>query len=426
MLNCLGYGAYIKDGKFAVQGRALIAKKNIDQKNICVSVNAKSAAQTGIVLRYKSESSYLLAMYDRQNGVIYFDETDKAHPFYLYEFDRLSEQAAGDMGESVRLTASVEENKATLTVSDGEKTVTATHDITKITESGSAGVILCPSRPQPLILDGEFDDFGLDGGFGEGNEDWNILWNYWGDGTKNNMAPHIDGLSWHPIQRDARCSADGTIMDRDYFGHVKSFKKDCEALGFKGDYMASEIYVGAVYPASGPYEGMTEFQMAKYLLQSLVGHNSLDIESGPCHPHFTSFPHPQSLCRVPHPAQIINPCQPTPSYYAWRNAATAMDDFYEFGFPVSFSGDEDILYFTLRSGDKNRLMLALWLDLPPADEFRQKTVDIFLEKASAKNCSAADLFNGTLQKLNFELKNGGTFLQGIYAKDYPIVIYFDI
>ena len=73
-----------------------------------------------------------------------------------------------------------------------------------------------------------------------------------------------------------------------------------ETTGRKGT-PCIEDYAGSSYPPGQP----SEMQMAKYLVRSLTGHSGLDMEAGPCHPHFTAFPHPQSLCRQTWPVQTV-------------------------------------------------------------------------------------------------------------------------
>lgn len=205
---------------------------------------------------------------------------------------------------------------------------------------------------------------------------------------------------------------------------------DCEKLGFKGKYIATEIYAGSIYP-TGPVEAegvmrTTEFGMAKYLIQSLVGHSALDIGAGPCHPHFTAFPHPQSLSRVTWPVQTIIPCQPTPSYYTWRNIATAMDDFYGAKYQVEFSDDTDIIHFTLKSGDNSQMMIAAWVQVPYEDTATERKTDIAIKDVQAGQAWVVDVFKGTEQKLDLTSVGADTVLKGMLIKDYPVLIKLDL
>jgi len=241
----------------------------------------------------------------------------------------------------------------------------------------------------------------------------------WDDGRPA-VAQRVDAIGWHP----------GDTPDAAYFDRVRKFRRDCESLGFRGVWFASEIYAGAVYPP-GPVEGggqfrLSDIQEAKYLANSITGHGALNIEAGNCHVHFTGFPHPQALCRTTWPSQLGAPSQPKPSYYAIRNIATAMDDFYEADFPVVFSNPADILHFPLESGGKKQLMVAAWVQAPWADAVTERVTDILLPEILCGRAWVVDTFNGTEQELDVARENGATVLRGMRLKDYPALIRLDL
>ena len=238
-----------------------------------------------------------------------------------------------------------------------------------------------------------------------------------GDG----IAEKVNGIGWH--------AAD--VPNTEYFNRIREFRKECEKLGFKGEYFVNEIYAGAGYPP-GPVEGnlfrLTDIQEAKYYICTMVGYSSLNIESGPCHVHFTGFPHPQAACRTTVPSQVLAPCQPKPTYYAIRNASTAMDDFYEADFPIEFANDDDnpeIVRFTLESGDKSRIMIAAYLTVPMAemtDCVKEKQTSLTVHAENVKSASVIDVFNGTEQELDIKSTDGKIIIQNIFIKDYPSLI----
>ncbi|MCL2664805.1 MAG: discoidin domain-containing protein [Defluviitaleaceae bacterium] len=429
-INCLSAGAFIESGIFYANGRVLIADKNLCAADMTVSAETDSPAETGVVLRFKNEGCYLAAMYDPAAGEIYFSETTSGHPFHVDDPVRHSKKITGKFGGAVKIEARIIGSEAFMTVSDAGRSETLSHTVTHITEKGSAGVMHNPRRPMTLTHESVFKNFYsvcegyLRNGFGADSGDWTIVWNYWGDASRVPVAHLSAAIGWHPIARNARCSADGTPMNAEYFSHVKDFISDCILLGFKGEYYANEIYVGSIYPASGPMEGYTEMYMAKYLLRCLVGHSALNTGAGPCHPHFNSFPHPQALCRVPAPVQTVNPCQPTPSYYAWRNAATALDGCSRAFFKIKTSvsnNKTDVISFPLEHSDGS-LMVALWLDVPIADETVTEEICLEIEGQASSEAVAYDLMNGTEQRLAYYLKNGTTAIKGLIVKDYPILV----
>ena len=161
--------------------------------------------------------------------------------------------------------------------------------------------------------------------------------------------------------------------------------------------------------------------MAKYLLRSLVGHNGLGMEAGPCHPHFTGRVHPQALCQATWGTPTLNPCRPTMTYYMWRNVATLMDDFRPVDTAVKFSNGEGLLYFTFAREDRER-MLAMWIDGPSGDAVVEVKTDITFPVLRAKRATVADIMNGTEQDLELEASATGAVVRGVFVKDYPVFI----
>ena len=166
---------------------------------------------------------------------------------------------------------------------------------------------------------------------------------------------------------------------------------------------------------------MTEEAEANFLTQSLVGHAGLGMEAGPCHPNFTGWPHPQSLVRLTWPSQIITPCQPKMIYYMWRNAATIMDDFHPADIAVKISPAQNVLRFTFRRGDKER-MVAAWVDSSWDARSCQAKVNITLPGVMAKRAWAADIMNGTEQELNIAAQGGDSVIQTVIVRNYPLFV----
>ena len=200
--------------------------------------------------------------------------------------------------------------------------------------------------------------------------------------------------------------------------------KKCEALGFGGKYFATEIYARSGYPPGPGGMFISEMQMAKYYARSAAGHSGMGMEAGPCHPHFTGYPHPQSLSRWTWPVQTITPVMPMACYYVWRNIATVTDDFYPAQFPVTFSDNKDFLHFTFQSGDQKEKMIAAWAMNEGAtdDGILEEKTDVTLPGIQAAQAWVVDVFNGTQQELNVTHDNDGIVFKGILIKDYPTFI----
>ena len=102
-----------------------------------------------------------------------------------------------------------------------------------------------------------------------------------------------------------------------------------------------------------------------------------------------------------------------------------MDDFYESDFPIEFSNggnNAEIVSFTLKSGDKGKCMVAVFLDVPLSDSVTEKKTSLTVYVANIKSASVFDVFNGTEQKLNIKSSGGVTIIENIFIKDYPLFI----
>jgi hypothetical protein len=325
------------------------------------------------------------------------------------------------------MEAKIEGGEIIFSVSDKNQTVTTKYAPDSPVAAGGAGLFCYPGE-----LQAGFENFKVTDNAGNTifaddfasnekiPEKWGIHFSFWDDGKKPILAKRLGGISWHPEW----------MPNAAYFSAVKNFTKECESLGFGGRYFADEIYAGAGYPP-GPQEGnrmrMSDIQEAKHHTCSMVGHSSLNIQSGPCHVFFTGFPHSQATCRTTVPSQAVVPVQPKPSYYCMRNVATAMDDFYAANFPVEFTNEQNIVHFALESGDKNSLMIPAFLgapftgnpESPFVDEIISQKTDILIKGIEAKSASGIDTFNGAEQELEFSVENGDTAIRDITVKDYP-------
>jgi len=248
-------------------------------------------------------------------------------------------------------------------------------------------------------------------------------------GSPWNIGPKLDGIGWHPVRK---------TPNKEYFDSVREFMNNCQDLDFKGEFFATEIYAGSFYPPGpGPEEEnkkwwpyapfFTEIGMAKYLTRNLVGHNGLGIEAAPCHAHYTGFGHAQSLVRPKVPAETVNPCRPTPTYYAWRTIATVTDDFYPAEFPVELTHNDRILSSTFEHGDKKTFLYAAWIDEETFNDERvQIQTDVTFPGMKARRAWGIDLFNGTEQELMIHQEENSCVLNDIWIKDYPTFIRLDI
>jgi hypothetical protein len=427
ILDCLGrerqYG--IRSGKLllnaadAVRPGAVAVRENLKVKDVTVSVEAQNKGQGGILLRYQDRDTYLVALYAAPDHSIMFYEVSGGL-WGPHWGEPLAAKKVPNLGDKVKLEAKVQGSSATFTISDGAQSASTTHTLQKINDAGTVGLIhYAGDRPQLfgnfLAVDSQGktlvkDEFtGADGTIPAG-------WTYANGGPNpipKGIATRIDAIGWHP----------GEDPDAAYFKAVREFQKKCRDLGFQGQFLATEIYAGSMYPpGEKSYPMLTsETQMAKYLVRSLVGHSGVGMEAGPCHPHFTGRVHPQALCQATWGTPTLNPCRPTMTYYMWRNVATLMDDFRASDFAVNFSNGQGLLYFTFQRGDHER-MVSVWIDGPSKDGVVEAKTDIVFPRMQARRATVADIMNGTEQELEVGGNGAETVLKGMLVKDYPVFV----
>ena len=240
-----------------------------------------------------------------------------------------------------------------------------------------------------------------------------------------------DAVGSHPGTRvDAGLTLDD--LHSFYWQENRTAIKECNALGFKGRYIASEVYSWSLYPP-GPrelnkdepryanYYGESEIVRAKYLAQNLVGHAGLNMLAFQCNTYFVSASVGQSLFRVPVPSQTINAVQPDAGYYTLRTLSTVLDDWTGVSFSVKFSSGDKFETFTLKRGD-GELMVAAWIPGNTTDGIVEATTDVTVPGVHAKEAWVIDILNGTEQKLIFSSDQDDTVIRRLRIKDYPTLL----
>ncbi len=123
----------IAEGKLVVADSSRTVVKDISVQDVKVSVDAKSNAEAGIMLRVQDINNFLLAIY--ANKMIYFHEVIKGN----YN-EGLDSVPADGLGEDITLTAEANGAEVTLTVTDGVKTFTTKHTAKMTPVAGSIGL----------------------------------------------------------------------------------------------------------------------------------------------------------------------------------------------------------------------------------------------------------------------------------------------
>lgn len=251
------------------------------------------------------------------------------------------------------------------------------------------------------------------------------------DCLRAGLAEKVDAIGWHPFYH---VDPDVEVY-RTYRQVVAEFKKECAALGFKGQYAATEWTWAAPvpYPKNPPGVNAlgycSEMQKAKYAAQLMVAHCGMDVIS--------LYNETFSCGRIDYDVGLfrnssfqvdpISPAQPQPVYYILRTIATVLDGFQPAEFPVHIRSDKQIECYTFKKG-RNNYLLACWLPGQTGDGIRETASDITFPALGGrggervKKAFAVDSLNGTEQELKIDRKGNETVLKGILIKDFPIFI----
>jgi hypothetical protein len=240
-----------------------------------------------------------------------------------------------------------------------------------------------------------------------------------------------DAVGSHPnTQVDAGLTLDD--LKNFYWEENRQAIKDCNALGYKGIYMASEVYSWVMYPP-GPraldpdeprlsyYYGDSEMVRAKYVAQNLVGHAGLNMLAFVCNTYFTASSVGQSLLGVTVPSQTLTGAQPGSAYYTFRTLCTVLEGWKARDFPINFSGAGPFTVFTFQRGE-GEMMVAATIPGDTTDGIVETASDVTVPKVRAKEAWVIDVLNGTEQKLTFNSNGEETTFKGILIKDYPTLI----
>ncbi len=415
LLACLGKESVepsiaVREGRMMIPGYAnriytpggpgytMLLVDGLKAEDVRVSVDARGSSESGILLRFQDRGRYLLAMYDGKK--IYFQEViDGKNGPPLNPVD------AGGLGETIRLSAELHGPEATLTLTEGTtKSVATKHKLAKIMEAGRIGLFHKGVAPQAFD---NFEAAGPDGrilfkdGFAAPNgapQGWEVISiNY--PKIEVGLASQVDAIAWHPYQHDPE-GPEYRHMRRD----VEQFKRECQALGFKGQYGVTEW---------AWYAPWTEIENAKYSAQFMVTNCGLDMIS--------LYNETVRTLRGGFQRDPISPHQPKPVYYALRSLSTTLDGFKAAKFPVTFSDERPFECYTFQRGDNER-MLAAWIPGKTSEGIVEIISDVTLPDMAARRSWVVDIMNGTEQELKSISKGNDTVIPGMLIKDYPTFI----
>ena len=222
----------------------------------------------------------------------------------------------------------------------------------------------------------------------------------------SNAIALADILEVHTVNNDASPS----FRSEYYYGYVEMWneiKALAEEHGFRGEYVADELNYRSVYslnvlqPESGPYHPYEPEVAAKYIGRMIVINRGMDISIG------TSG---TDAYGRPVEGHMI------------RNLAYLMDGWVAKPLTVTVEAQSDLIRQYTFIGEKGNRYIAIWNDgeaeIMSADTFCRITVN----GMQATTAEAWDPFTSFRQPLTINASSGGTILDGILLKDYPIII----
>ena len=267
-------------------------------------------------------------------------------------------------------------------------------------------------------------------GFPHGFADWSPAqrggkegagWNSGWLAVLPHVARDIDMIQWHPFYQPDPTEP----RVRSYTRDVQAFQAHCRALGFRGEFVASEWNVGANYPPPplpnwwGSFT-CSELEKAKYVARITLEHVGLGVTSIFCEEWNAYYSLDLSLLRRTVGADPIPPQQPQAAYYVMRNLATALEALEPATFDYRISGGPtELVACTLaRPGAR---VLACWQSGLAHDDCPGTPCDIRLP-GRYRAITALDPLNGVTQPLTALPDGDFTRLPGVLVRDYPLLI----
>jgi len=233
-------------------------------------------------------------------------------------------------------------------------------------------------------------------------------------------------VSWHSWYNPDPTRADFL----EYPEFLRKIQGECNARGFKGEYMCTEFTWYAPYPPTAPSGDAaadyrtTEMQKAKYAARTSIAHLAANVHSFWCELfRQQSVQLSIGLLRNSFSSSPLCPIQPEPVYYVLRTLSTVMDEAVPTPTSIRFGEkDNQLEWYTFCNPDRE-LMLALWAKGYARDDDSQEIItDVTFPKVKLSDVSACDVINGDIQSLKVDYDGEDTILQDIHIKDWPIII----
>lgn len=126
-----------KNGRLVGAKQTVTVLNKITEADLMASVDARSDAEAGIILRFHDPDNYVVAIYSAQRKAIYLkDRRDGVFG------EMLGKAPVQKIGPEIRLTAAVCGNRAALVITDGKKTYSTSVVNVSNTKPGKVGLLL--------------------------------------------------------------------------------------------------------------------------------------------------------------------------------------------------------------------------------------------------------------------------------------------
>jgi hypothetical protein len=229
------------------------------------------------------------------------------------------------------------------------------------------------------------------------------------------LGSQLDAIGWHPFYQ----SDPDNVTYRNYRQDFTQFKKDCEDLGFRGSYAATEWTWSSPYP--GTTEWCSEIQKAKYSAQLMTTHCGLGIISLYNETFQTGrIDWDVTLLRNAFQSDPISPAQPQPAYYALRTISTILDGFEPGSLPIRWEGAEGCDCYCFQKGKE--ALIAVWLPGRAKDGVDGLEASLLIPGMRVRKAWGLDAMNGTQQRLATSRRGNDTVMEGMMIHDFPIFI----
>lgn len=242
------------------------------------------------------------------------------------------------------------------------------------------------------------------------------------------LAPLVDAIGYHPFYQP---DVTGQTFLR-YPENLAWFKRYCEECGFTGgEYMCSEIGIGAMYPPTRPglaacwwggngMLNLSEIGKGKVLAQVLVLHAAMNVHTMFCELCQQTYPLELSLLKKGFDSYPMQAVHPNAGYFVMRNLSTMLEGMR--AAPVEFDARCGSPLWVCALAGKGRRMACLWRKGVFGDDC--EAVEAELTLPGRVEARALEVLNGETVPLQARYDGNCTRVSGLLVRDYPLLIEY--